>query len=83
MKYWIFILAIILTGLIFASGSKVENSTVNNNCHLQPNSGPCRAYYIKYYYDVGKKKCMQFVWGGCAGIAPFENLKECQNACEK
>jgi hypothetical protein len=49
-------------------------------CQLTPETGPCRAYFIKYYYDRGEKRCKEFVWGGCDGVVPFHTLEECR-AC--
>ncbi len=88
LKYWIFILVIGITGLIFANDSKIKNNVVKSSsaeggCHIEPNSGQCRAYYLRYYFNRDKQRCMEFVWGGCGGVVPFETLKECQNACEK
>ncbi len=52
----------------------------SDRCQLIPETGPCRAYFIKYYYDKNEKKCKEFVWGGCEGVVPFNTLEECK-AC--
>jgi hypothetical protein len=48
-------------------------------CTLVPESGPCNAAFVRYYYDPKEKKCKPFTWGGCAGVVPFQTLQECQN----
>ena len=51
-------------------------------CDLVPDSGPCKAYIPRYYFDQNSKKCKEFIWGGCQGTVPFETMSECMNACE-
>lgn len=50
------------------------------NCDLEPNVGPCNAYFIKYYFDKVEGKCKEFGYGGCGGTVPFETLEDCE-AC--
>lgn len=52
------------------------------SCGLQPEAGPCKALFEKYYYNAKEKKCAMFFWGGCAGVVPFETLEDCKKACE-
>ena len=51
-------------------------------CELKPDTGPCKAYFPRYYFDQDSKKCKKFIWGGCLGTVPFETMSECMNACE-
>ena len=51
-------------------------------CELKPDTGPCRAYMPRYYFDQKAQKCKEFIWGGCSGTVPFETIGECMNACE-
>lgn len=60
-----------------------EVSSVDPNCKLIPETGPCRAYIPKYYFDNTTKTCQDFVWGGCEGSVPFDTLVECNNSCQK
>jgi len=50
-------------------------------CYLIPESGPCKAAILRYYYDRSDKQCKEFTWGGCDGVVPFETMEECQNGC--
>lgn len=54
----------------------------SDRCNLEPDAGPCRAYMPKYYYDKNEKKCKQFIWGGCGGAVPFDNMEECEKQCD-
>ena len=49
------------------------------HCALEPQVGPCNAAIPKYYFDKTEKKCKAFIWGGCAGVVPFETLEECES----
>ena len=54
-----------------------------DKCILTPNMGPCKAIFIKYYFDQEEKKCKEFNWGGCKGVVPFETMENCKKECEK
>jgi hypothetical protein len=79
-KFQIFI--ILLTLCIYASccdKEEVSSTKCEKNCALEPEVGPCNAAIPKYYFDKTEKKCKQFIWGGCAGVVPFETLEECES----
>lgn len=52
-------------------------------CLLQPDPGPCKGLFWKYYFKQKTKKCEKFAWGGCDGVVPFETQQECENLCIK
>jgi hypothetical protein len=54
----------------------------SDRCLLKPDSGPCKAFFQYYYYDAARGKCLEFVYGGCAGAVPFKTVEECRAACE-
>ena len=41
-------------------------------CYYIPNPGVCLAAISKYYYDQEENECLEFTWGGCGGLVPFE-----------
>jgi len=55
--------------------------TVDNNCGLAPDTGMCRAYIPKYYFDETSNSCQKFIWGGCGGTVPFETMESCMQQC--
>ena len=50
-------------------------------CHYIPNAGICLAAIPKYYNDQEENQCMEFIWGGCGGLVPFETLEDCESSC--
>ena len=60
------------------------NDGINScaECELEPEVGPCNAAIPRFYFDKKENECKQFIWGGCAGVVPFETLEECEEcAC--
>ena len=58
------------------------SSNLSDECYLEPDSGPCLAYVPMYYYNTDTQACEMFIWGGCGGTVPFENIEDCINSCE-
>lgn len=51
-------------------------------CNLEKDSGPCRGYFHKYYYDKSAGRCEQFAYGGCQGNGNrFSSNEECERIC--
>uniref|UniRef100_A0A1A9ZNB8 BPTI/Kunitz inhibitor domain-containing protein n=1 Tax=Glossina pallidipes TaxID=7398 RepID=A0A1A9ZNB8_GLOPL len=60
----------------------VVQAAEKSDCFLPKEIGPCRASYLKFYYDSGTKACKQFFYGGCQGNANrFDTNDECENLC--
>ncbi|XP_059045746.1 tissue factor pathway inhibitor-like isoform X2 [Achroia grisella] len=54
----------------------------HKTCFLRPDTGPCRADIIQWYFDVKQRKCYRFFWGGCQGNGnKFESKNECLEYC--
>lgn len=62
---------------------EVQLETPENRCALQPETGPCKAKFTRYYFNQNERTCKEFTWGGCQGVVPFETLNECQGVCEE
>ena len=80
---WVWFLLIIVFGLLIGSCNKdsaPDKFYSCPNCLLEPEAGPCNAYFVRYYYDHEEMRCKEFGWGGCGGVVPFESLDECE-AC--
>jgi hypothetical protein len=70
--------AVLLSGCL--TGIADTNSSRDEKCFLEPDPGPCEAAIPRYFLgETGD--CEQFLWGGCQGVAPFESLEECRQAC--
>ena len=81
MKHLVYFICFV--ALFFVSGCcREEDEPVpacDANCALEPQIGFCNAAIPKYYFDPVEKKCKQFIWGGCAGVVPFQTLEECES----
>ena len=54
-----------------------------NICNLPSETGPCKGYFPRYYFDKVAGKCEIFIYGGCRGNANnFKTLAACQKTCE-
>ena len=62
---------------------KSTDSNLPEICYVKGEAGPCRAMTPGYYYDQAKRECVEFIWGGCQGVIPFETMDECKATCEK
>ncbi|XP_006030539.1 kunitz-type serine protease inhibitor vestiginin-7-like [Alligator sinensis] len=52
-------------------------------CRLPADTGPCKAYITRYYYDVATRTCKPFVYGGCEGNENnFGSSLICQLTCK-
>ena len=52
------------------------------SCDQYPDPGPCFAAIEIFYFNQETDLCESFIWGGCAGVVPFETLIDCQNQCQ-
>lgn len=51
-------------------------------CLMDPMEGECQDYILKWYYNMDKRACQQFWYGGCGGNANrFETKEECEVRC--
>lgn len=51
---------------------------------MQPSeTGPCRNYLNRWYYDHKSGTCISFIYGGCKGNRNnFFTLEECEATCQ-
>ncbi|XP_060576773.1 bromo and FHA domain-containing protein DDB_G0267958-like isoform X3 [Ruditapes philippinarum] len=64
--------------------SKEQIQTNENDCSLPAETGPCRAYHKRFFYNSNTRECDVFVYGGCEGNAnSFKTLDDCVNTCVK
>ncbi|TNN66628.1 Amyloid-like protein 2 [Liparis tanakae] len=69
------------------SESQDEDETlqeVKAVCALEAETGPCRASMRRWHFDMSQKKCVRFVYGGCAGNRNnFESEENCMGICSR
>uniref|UniRef100_A0A665VP35 Amyloid beta (A4) precursor-like protein 2 n=1 Tax=Echeneis naucrates TaxID=173247 RepID=A0A665VP35_ECHNA len=52
-------------------------------CTLEPETGPCRASMPRWHFDVSQRKCVRFIYGGCAGNRNnFDSEEYCMAVCK-
>ncbi len=61
MTFKIFTIWIVLVYFTF------EKNQVSD-CVLPKETGKCKAYFVRYFFNVETNQCENFVYGGCGGI---------------
>ena len=67
--------------LILSTISCDKNKSMDDECYLSPERGPCKAMLPRYFYNSESGQCEEFIWGGCDGVVPFVTMEECQKGC--
>lgn len=53
-----------------------------DECKHPPSEGPCKAAFPRWYYSLVKRKCKEFLYGGCDGNANnFQTEAACKSFC--
>lgn len=68
---------------VLPSKKKLELSEEDKaHCSLAPESGPCRAAFTMFYFDMDSQTCKTFLYGGCRGNDNrYTSENECQERC--
>ncbi|XP_067327260.1 actinia tenebrosa protease inhibitors-like [Anolis sagrei] len=62
---------------------KCEDQSYSYRCTLPKITGPCRAAFSRFYFNLKSKKCEEFPYGGCRGNENnFLTQQECFEKCE-
>uniref|UniRef100_A0A8C1X4L7 Amyloid beta (A4) precursor-like protein 2 n=1 Tax=Cyprinus carpio TaxID=7962 RepID=A0A8C1X4L7_CYPCA len=52
-------------------------------CSLEAETGPCRASMPRWHFDIQQRKCVHFIYGGCAGNRNnFDSEEYCMAVCK-
>lgn len=73
-----FALALVAATLLLAG---CHTQRLPEACTLKPESGRCKAAFMRYWYDPPVGTCKAFIWGGCGGVVPFETMESCAAQC--
>ncbi|XP_051512248.1 amyloid-like protein 2 isoform X2 [Myxocyprinus asiaticus] len=53
-------------------------------CSLEAETGPCRASMPRWHFDIQQRKCVRFIYGGCAGNRNnFDSEEYCMAVCRR
>uniref|UniRef100_A0A667XD85 Amyloid beta (A4) precursor-like protein 2 n=1 Tax=Myripristis murdjan TaxID=586833 RepID=A0A667XD85_9TELE len=53
-------------------------------CTLEAETGPCRASMPRWHFDMSQRKCVRFIYGGCAGNRNnFDSEEYCMAVCKR
>ncbi|KAK2192142.1 hypothetical protein NP493_37g01015 [Ridgeia piscesae] len=73
--------AIFVVMLVLAY-STAETGARPDKCMLPKETGPCRAFFRRFYWDNTLQRCRGFIYGGCHGNANnFKTKSQCDIAC--
>ncbi|XP_066495791.1 BPTI/Kunitz domain-containing protein-like [Tiliqua scincoides] len=55
--------------------------SVPGRCKYPPETGMCRAMFVRYYYNAETGRCEKFTYGGCGGNPNnFKRFRDCKRA---
>ncbi|KAM6973746.1 amyloid beta precursor like protein 2 [Aplochiton taeniatus] len=53
-------------------------------CTMEAETGPCRASMPRWHFHAGQRRCVRFVYGGCAGNRNnFDSEEYCMAVCKR
>ncbi|KAG7225963.1 hypothetical protein INR49_018564 [Caranx melampygus] len=65
-----------------AKKSSSDTDEHRDQCMVSPDPGPCRAYFMNFYYDPKSESCRSFIYGGCRGNQNrYGTMEECMARC--
>ncbi|XP_037667698.1 eppin-like [Choloepus didactylus] len=68
---------------VFSCGKKCLD-VGQDICKMPKKSGPCMAYFRRWWYDKENNTCYNFIYGGCQGNNNnFQSKALCEINCQK
>ncbi|CAG2170217.1 unnamed protein product [Oppiella nova] len=60
----------------------IPSIALEESCVLKPETGDCKALMQRWYYDIARKDCEHFIYGGCGGNHNnFKSKSQCRQSC--
>ncbi|XP_028725704.1 tissue factor pathway inhibitor 2 [Peromyscus leucopus] len=80
LRLWLLLLLLVGSAPGLSSASAQGNNL--EICLLPLDQGPCRALFLRFYYDRNEQTCRDFKYGGCLGNANnFHSQELCEYTC--
>jgi hypothetical protein len=79
MKRLLLALAVFISGC--TATTEIKEKKIDPRCLEKGESGRCRAFFPRFYFDQESGECKKFIWGGCGGTVPFETMQSCKDTC--
>jgi hypothetical protein len=59
-----------------------KESSDLGKCSAKADSGLCRGYFPRFWFNPEKRECEEFVYGGCGGNENnYESIDDCRKSC--
>ncbi|XP_041127550.1 amyloid-beta A4 protein-like isoform X1 [Polyodon spathula] len=74
--------SIAMTTTTTTTTTESVEEVVREVCSEEAVTGPCRAMFPRWYFDLASGQCVQFIYGGCGGNRNnFETQEYCLSVC--
>lgn len=74
--------AAILAGVMAIAAALLSDraNAIHPGCMVQPDPGPCKAFFRRFFWNNITETCEPFIYGGCYGVVPFRTAAQCEAA---
>ncbi|XP_073253673.1 putative Kunitz-type serine protease inhibitor [Porites lutea] len=82
MAFSLWLTTVLLLAAIAGLEGVEDSSLPPRVCLLPPETGPCKAYFRRYFFHAKSGQCKEFIYGGCRGNQNnFLNKLSCEQKC--
>jgi len=81
MKRLLLAFVVFISGCTATTTPEAKEKKFDPRCLQKGETGRCRAYFPRFYFDQESGKCKKFIWGGCGGLVPFDTMQSCKDTC--
>uniref|UniRef100_A0A4Q8K1H3 U109-Liphistoxin-Lth1a_1 n=1 Tax=Liphistius thaleban TaxID=1905330 RepID=A0A4Q8K1H3_9ARAC len=66
----------------FVAAGAAQTVVRRPECDLEPQTGSCRAFMVRFYFNPFTDECHEFIYGGCGGNGNrFLDVEQCIERC--